>query len=195
MDFAQPISITPIEPGWYHYTFFWHEPMQIDFVTKSDIPAIKLSTDNAASILIRHVEIDLQTYPVLHWNWFIEQTIKSNRNEKYWWGDDHPARLVIFFQTGSGKKRSMEIVWGNKLKAGEYKYTSFSHHYVVRGGTDDLNKWIDEEVNLLQVYHTVWEDHTPAKVMAIGIFTDSDNTNSRTICYFSKITMHKHSTE
>lgn len=191
MDFAQPISIDPMEPGWYHYTFFWHKPMQIDFVTKSNVPAIKLSTDNSASILFRHVEIDLQTYPILRWSWLVEQAIESSRNEKFWWGDDHPARLVIFFQTDSGKKRSMEIIWGNKLKAGGYKYTSFSQHYVVRSGTEDLNKWLNEEVNLLKIYHSIWEDHTPIRVMAVGVFSDSDNTNGKTICYFSKVTMHK----
>ncbi|MEN8256858.1 MAG: DUF3047 domain-containing protein [Thermodesulfobacteriota bacterium] len=191
MDFSKPISINPIEPGWYHYTFFWHKPMGVDFVTKENVPAIRLNSNNSASIIIRHVDIDLDEYPFLSWNWFIEQPITSTKNEKFWWGDDHPARLVIFFQTDSGKKRSMEIIWGNRLKGGDYKYTSLSHHYVARGGTDDLNRWIHEEVNLLQIYHNIWPGPKPAKVMAIGIFTDSDNTNGKTTCYFGTVSMKK----
>src|SRR3990172_1517228 len=34
MDFSAPLSLDPIEPGWYHHKFFWHQPMTVEFVEK-----------------------------------------------------------------------------------------------------------------------------------------------------------------
>lgn len=187
MDFSTPLSLDPIEPGWYHRKFFWHQPMSIEFVTKENVPAIRLSTNDTASMLIRHVEISLEEYPRLSWSWFIEQPIPSELSEVTREGDDHPARLFITFQTLSGEKRSMEIVWGNRLKAGEYKYIGQFPHYVARGGNENTNRWFDEEVNLLEIYRHIWPDQELAKLMEIGLFCDSDDTNTRSVSYFGKV--------
>jgi hypothetical protein len=64
MDFSVPPSLDPISPGWAHRTFFWHGPVQIDFVQKEGLPAVKLRTEDTASMLVRHVNIPLRTYPM-----------------------------------------------------------------------------------------------------------------------------------
>jgi len=42
----------------------------------------------------------------------------------------------------------MEIIWGNKLKAGDYKYVDRFPHYVADGGDDKIGQWLREEVDL-----------------------------------------------
>ena len=46
-------------------------------------------------MLFRWVEVDLDRYPALSWNWFIEQPIASEIDELTVAGDDHPARLYL----------------------------------------------------------------------------------------------------
>lgn len=191
MDFSKKIRLDPIEPGWRHRAFFWHKPMHIEFVTKDNIPAIKLSTRDTASILIRYVDIKLKDYPKLSWQWYIEQPIESPIDEKTKEGDDHPARLFIGFKTISGEKRHMEIVWGNRLKSGEYKYIEGFPHYVARGGNENIKKWFNEEINLQEIYQTIWSDQSPARVFEIGLFCDSDNTDTQSVSYFANVVMQK----
>ncbi len=189
MDFSKPISLEPIESGWHHYKFFWHKPMKMEFVEKDNVLAIKITTNDTASMLSRYTEINLEEYPILCWKWYIEQPIESELDERTKQGDDHPARLFISFETLSGKKRNMEIVWGNKLKSGNYIYLDGFPHYVARGGNENIKKWFNEEINLLEIYRLIWKDKMSVNVINIGLFCDSDNTDSQSVSYFADIRM------
>ena len=81
----------------------------------------------------------------------------------------------------------MEIIWGNTLKAGDYKYIGQFPHYVAGGGDENTNRWFEEEVNLLEIYHKVWPDQRPAKMTEIGLFCDSDDTDTRSVSYFANV--------
>ena len=189
MDFSDPPSLDPMTPGWFHKTFFWHGPMDIEFLEKDGRAAVKLSTDDSASMLIRHVDIDLEAYPLLSWQWFIEQPIKSDTDEQTSNGDDHPARVSIIFETASEERRAMEIIWGNRMAGRDYKYINTFPHYVARGGDQNVGAWHDETINLLDIYRTIWSDQAPVNMTIIGLSCDSDDTDTRSIAYFADVHM------
>jgi len=190
MNFDSPISLDPIEPGWRHRTFFRHKPMTIEFVNKEGTPSIKLSTKNTASILSRYVDYELAEYPIFNWKWFIEKPIETDINESTRKGDDSAARFIFGFQTADDH-RSMEIIWGTKLHAGEYKYVGNYPHYVANGGVENAGKWFDEEINLLKIYETIWPDKKPARVTTISLFADTDETGAESIVYFGNVFIKK----
>lgn len=191
MDFSDPPALDPMTPGWFHRTFFWHGPMDIEFLEKDNRAAVKLSTDDSASMLIRHVDIDLEAYPLLSWQWFIEQPIRSDTDEQTSNGDDHPARFFIIFETASKERRAIEIIWGNRMAGGDYKYIGSFPHYVARGGDKNVGAWHDETINLLDIYRTTWSDRASVKVTIIGLFCDSDDTDTRSIAYFADVHMKR----
>jgi hypothetical protein len=59
-------------------------------------------------------------------------------------GNDHPARLFLRFLTDRGDKRAMEVIWGNRLKPGEYKYIGTFPHFVADAGDERVGHWLDE---------------------------------------------------
>jgi hypothetical protein len=63
-------------------------------------------------------------------------------------GDDHPARLFLRFVTDRGEKRAMEVIWGNRLKPGEYKYIGGFPHFVADAGKERTDRWLDEKIDL-----------------------------------------------
>ena len=75
----------------------------------------------------------------------------------------------------------MEIIWGNKLKAGDYKYVDRFPHYVADGGDDKIGQWLREEVDIQAVYRRIWPDGAATHLIDIAVFCDSDETHGHTV--------------
>jgi hypothetical protein len=119
--------------------------MTMAFAVKVGVPSMRFETHDSASMLFRHVDIDLVAYPMLAWRWYIELPIRSPLDERTREGDDHPARLFLRFATEGGEKRAMEVIWGNRLKPGEYKYIGGFPHFVADAGEERTGRWLDEK--------------------------------------------------
>ena len=194
MDFSQPLSLDPITPGWYHRQFKRHDAMDISFVVKDEKPSIRLATDDTASMLFRMVDIPIDEYPLLSWDWFIEQGIDAEFDEMTSDGDDHPARFFLTFQTSDDGQHHMEIVWGNdQLKAGDWKHLSYFFgrrsfpHYAANGGSDNIGKWFSEQVDMKSLFTELWGDASGVRLTELALFCDTDETDASSIAYFSDV--------
>lgn len=191
MDFSKPLPLDPPPVGWYHRTFWTRGPMQMRFAVKDGVPALRFETHATASMLFRHVDLDLAKYRFLVWRWYIEQPIESRLDERTREGDDQPARLFLVFRTATGEDRRMEIIWGNRLKAGDYKYIGGFPHYVADGGNGNIRRWRSETADLTKVYRHIWPDGAPARLVDIAIFCDSDDAHGHTVSYFADVKMRR----
>ena len=188
MDFTEPLPLDPLPDGWSYRTFWRHRPMDISFETKEGVPAIRLATHDTASMLFRHVDVALDVYPVLSWQWYIEKGIDSEIDELTREGDDHPARFYVVFEAPDGETHRMEIIWGNQaLRAGDYKVIGSFPHYVANGGRENAGRWHQEAVDLTEIYETLWGDPTGARMIDIAIFCDSDETGGETLAYMADV--------
>jgi hypothetical protein len=115
----------------------------------------------------------------------IEQPITSPLDENTREGDDHLARLFLVFWTATGQDRRMEIIWGNKLKAGTTNISEGFPHYVADGSNENIRQRRSEEVDLREIYRHTWPDGVPAHRIDIAIFCDSDETHGHTVRYFA----------
>jgi hypothetical protein len=198
MDFRQPLALDPLPDGWHHRTFFRTEPMQISFVSKQGRPSIRLATHHAGSMLYRFTDLSLDRYPMLAWDWFVEQPIASDADETTKAGDDHPARLYLKFRSAEGEAHAMEIIWGNrKLRAGDWKYlesfwsrSSFPH-YVARGGDENAGRWHDEKLDLRVLYRKHWGEARGASLQEVALFCDTDATGAQSVAYFSAVRVER----
>ena len=73
----------------------------------------------------------------------------------------------------SGDTHFMEVIWGNQLKAGDYKYIDRFPHYVANGGKENIGRWHQEEIDLGSIYAELWGDPATARVIRLGLFCDS----------------------
>ena len=193
MDFSEPLPIDPVPNGWWHRKFLFSSPMDISFEVKDERPSIKLSTNHSASMLFRYVDIALDQYPILSWDWFVEKGITSDISELTEEGDDHPARLFLAFESATGESHRMEIIWGNReLRKGDWKHLQFSEnfsfpHYVANGGEANIGRWHSEQNNLTELYSELWGDPSGARLLEIALFCDTDGTGAESIAYFSNV--------
>jgi len=187
MDFSQPMPLDPPPQGWWHRKFLTRAPMDMSFQRMEGEHGLRLATDNSASMLFRFVEVDLGRYPLLAWRWLIENPIDTDEDELTRAGDDHPARLFVGFSNAENDRRALEIIWGNELSAGDYKYIGTFPHYVANGGNANVGQWYDEEINLLDIYQELWPDDVDPRITDIGLFCDSDETNDDSVAWFSYV--------
>ena len=172
MDFGRSFQLDWLPAGWRHRKFWTRTPMTRAFTVKDGVPSMRFATDDSASMLFRHVDIDLADYPMLAWRWYIELPIHSPLDERTREGDDHPARLFLRFATDRGEKRAMEVIWGNRSKPGEYKYIGGFPHFVADAGDERIGRWLDERIDLAHVYAEIWKDAAPAHLVDIAVFCD-----------------------
>ncbi len=198
MDFSTPLDLDALPEGWSHRTFWRHDPMDISFIAKDGRAAIRLATNDTASMLFRQIDVPIDGYPVLSWEWLIEQGIDVEHDEMTAAGDDHPARLYLSFESASGDSHAMEIIWGNqKLGAGDWKHLAFLFgliefpHYVANGGAANVGRWHRERVDLREIHRELWGDPTGARLTELALFCDTDETGASSVAYFGPITVRQ----
>ena len=191
MDFQRPFPLDPPPAGWYHRTFWTRAPMQMSFADKDGVAALRMATRGSASMLFRHVDVDLATYPILAWRWFIEVPIRSPADERTRAGDDHPARFFLVLRTPGGEEHKMEIIWGNRLHRGDYKFIDGFPHYVADGGLENIARWRNEEIDLLAIYRHLWPESAPPHLIDLALFCDSDETDTSSVSYVADVEVRR----
>lgn len=146
---------------------------------------------DAASGLIRKIEIDPKAYPVISWSWKIDHTVRKG-NERAKAGHDFAARLYVVFPRGFfSRTRAIEYVWGNAMRKGEVLRNPYSNNVVmiaVDAGDDLAGHWTFHKRNYAEDYRAAFGEEAP-KVGAIAIMTDSDNTHESATGYYGDITV------
>ena len=188
MDFGA-LELEPLSEGWHHYKFVRHKPMSLSVVSEDGRTVLRAQTNDTASMLFRHTDVPLMTHPFLTWEWRIDEAIDSPLDESTPAGDDHPARFFLELRDESGSdKKYLEIIFGNSLLAGDYKYLKQFPHYVARGGDDAVGDWHSEVVDLRAVYAKAFgSDAEGMRLTELAIFCDSDNTNTSSLAFFNDV--------
>jgi len=205
-------SITPT--GWIPLNFDSIDSKTAYYLTRDKGKVIFKAVSNAsASGYINKLSIDPEEFPILSWQWKIDNLIdKANINTKD--GDDYPARLYVTFEYDIERLSGWEsfkvelyksihgvypplavlnYVWDNKQPVGyatPNAYTKRVQMLVIQSGKKNVGKWVNQEVNLYQDYKRVFGE-TPLKITAIAIMTDSDNTGESATAYYGDIVLKK----
>lgn len=166
------------------------------------------SGSSASAIRFIH-EFDVYRYPIAKWRWKVDNVYaRGNLREKA--GDDYPLRVYIMFkydpaqasfaeqlQYGLAKmvygayppQSSLNYIWANRAEEQGIHpspYTDKARLLVLRAGTAEVGRWVEEEVNLLEDYRRAFGTEPPATA-TIAIMNDSDNTGEAATSYVDYI--------
>ena len=170
---------------------------------------LKADSRASASGLIKRIEINPRTYPILSWRWKIEGVVPSGdvrRKDR----DDYAARIYVNFafdpetaglwervQYGTYKtlhgeyppKASLNYIWAAGLEKGgsiASPYSRRSMMIAVESGAAAVGRWRTEERNVLQDYRDLFGEEPPM-IQGIAIMTDTDNTGESAVAYYDDI--------
>lgn len=183
-----------------------------ELVRDGERVVIKASSDASASGLTKEVRIDPKEFPVVRWQWKVDNLLKTSdvtRKD----GDDYPARLYITFEYDAdkvsfGKKLkykagqvlfgdipigAINYVWERKAPVGaviDNAYTDFVKMVVVESGPQKVGVWTDESRNIYEDYTKAFGEEPPL-INGVAIMSDTDNTKERVTAYYGDIVFLK----
>jgi len=183
--------------GWWMVSYFTVPPTQYSKVGKEIIKAESLG---ARSSLFKKIEERKKNFPILSWRWKVSNVVRSaieTRKDRF----DAAARVMVVFGKAGGFRGfggepsgiKIEYIWASRLPRGDL----FDHPveksckvFVLESGEGKAGKWVYEERNIRKDFKTVFGAE-PEGILAIGIQTDTDQSNERVTTYYSEPILRK----
>lgn len=134
--------------------------------------AIHLHTRDDVSILQKNAVMPLTAGTTLSWQWKVDK-LPSPVSENHVPTHDYIS-IAVEFDNG----RDLTFYWSRDLAEGTHFHCPLpgwhdrETHVVVRSGTDELGKWLNEEKNVMEYYRKVIGGEMPkriTKVWLIGV--------------------------
>jgi len=174
---------------------------------------LKAVSNASASAIYREIDLDPSEFHVFSWRWKVEDVLKKG-NARIKEGDDFAARVYVTFAYEPEKAsffekveyrvlksiykvpppgNALNYVWANRLKKGEAvknPYTSKSIMVAVESGPDMGGVWKSEKRDIYDDYVKFFHEKPP-RISGVVVMTDSDNTGSFAIGYYSDIFFKK----
>jgi hypothetical protein len=199
--------------GWKTVTYFNTSPTSYQVVKYRDKYILKAESIGTSSSLFKEVEADLNDYPIISWRWKISNVIRQaietreDRNDSsarvivvfrsepeeisLWYGLEYLVQKIIRRNEPVGSR--IEYIWGNKIQKGQIvdnPSVKRSKVIVVESGEKKANLWIREKRNLLDDYRVAF-GADPQGILALGIQTDTDQSNEGVTAYFGEFFLRK----
>jgi hypothetical protein len=194
--------------GWEPLRFRGLRPTSYELAEYDGRLVVRAESNASSSGLVRRGRIDLDEYPVIEWNWKVENLIeKGDVTRKD--GDDYPARIYVMFDYplrnlswvqrnliratriiyGRVPSRAISYVFANREEPGlvtENPYTDLVTMVVVDSGPDNAGVWRTYRRNIMEDYRTIYGEDPPP-IEAVAIMTDSDDTGESALSWYGDI--------
>ena len=150
---------------------------------------LQARSNGTASGLVYQTEYSPQEYPILSWQWKVDNII-SQGDSRTKSGDDYAARIyVVFPHWFFPKTKTINYIWANQLAKGSFQlnpYTSNAMMVAVESGAEQAGQWVRVRRNLVEDYRRAFGEDPP-DVGAIAIMTDTDNTGESVVAWYGDI--------
>ena len=175
--------------------------------------AVQATADNSASGLVHRLDLDPQHYPLLNWQWKIEDLIKSadNRTKQF---EDSPVRVVVSFDGDLDKLpldermffdnmrlltrqqlpyATLMYIWENRAPRNSVLpnlHTSRIKMIVAESGREKVGAWQDITRNVVEDFRKAFGEE-PGRITAIAVMTDTDNTGENAHAWYGDIVFRR----
>ena len=176
---------------------------------------LKVEADNSYGNLVHTMHAAASERTTVAWRWRVDKLI-DEADLRVRAGEDSAAKLCLFFafdaaklpfgertklamaQSVSGQEVPTETlcyVWDNKLPPDTGLVSVFTKRIrfiVLESGAAHLGQWVAQKRNVGADYQRMFGDESGGKfpeITGVAVAADADNTHSRSLAYFSDITL------
>jgi hypothetical protein len=200
--------------GWRPWTLSrFKKSTEYKLVDTDGRTAVQANATSSASGLVHKLDIDPQQYPLLSWQWKVENLIKSadNTTKQY---EDSPVRVVVSFEGDVDKLplddrmffdnvrlltrqqlpyATLMYIWENRAPRDSVLpnlHTSRIKMIVADSGRDNVGEWQDVTRNVVEDYQRAFGE-APGRITAIAVMTDTDNTGEYAQAWYGDIVFRR----
>lgn len=175
---------------WKHKSFSGDTDYSVVYDVQIQRDVVRANSNQAASGLFFEKKIDLEKTPWMSWSWRIEK-FPDVGNEKTKSGDDFAARVYVVAQDGWTflNAKAISYVWSSQSHTNDVWANPFARSSAMMlavRGSEDGDGWITEKRNIKADLQKLFGKDI-RYIKAIAIMTDTDNSSSSAISYFSDI--------
>jgi hypothetical protein len=177
--------------GWRLISYFATPPTQYSRAGKGIIKAESLGS---RASLFKEIGENKKNSSVLSWKWKISNVVHSaieTRKDRF----DAAARVMVVFGREGGFRGfggepsgfKIEYIWTSHLQRGhifDHPGEKYCKVFVLESGEGKAGQWVYEERNIRKDYKAAFGEE-PESVLAIGIQTDTDQSNEKVTAYYS----------
>jgi hypothetical protein len=203
---------TPLPADWLGWGLrSGKRPTEYRLVDNGGTTVLEAYADGAASGFYRRVRVDPRRQSMLEWSWRAERLLPG-ADLRVGAREDSVARLVISFHGDTGKldfedRAKLRLakvfageplpfamliyVWSNQIPvetALPSPQIDRIRMVVVEKGGAHLGQWRHYRRNILEDYRRAFGEE-PGDIVAVGMLTDSDNTQQVARSYYGDITL------
>jgi len=154
---------------------------------------LRVHSMGSASALWRKVEVPTVDSPTLSWRWRVEMSLDHIEDERRRRSDDYAARVGVMFDGEAFERdtRALMYVWSGREDVGSVYPSPFSKNIatiVVRSGDSRKGDWLEERRDVRLDYERFFGE-APAKITAVALIVDTDNTDSETTAWFDDLSL------
>lgn len=197
---------------WEHYVLPTKRATQFSANRRHGRDSMKAQAQSSASMLRRKLRIEPEALGSVQFSWLVERVIpKANMALSH--ADDSPVRVVLVFE-GDRSKFSMRnamlsemahAISGEPLPYATLVYSWCVHctvgeviksprtdrirTKVIEAGEQSLGAWKDYERDIKADFEVVFGE-PPGALIAVGVMTDADNTDSDATAWYGPLKLH-----
>jgi hypothetical protein len=173
--------------------------------------AIRATAKSSASGIQAKLNVDLKEKQTIAFSWYADCLIEGADNTEKT-TEDSPLRIVLSFDGDKDSLSAKEqrfhdraklltgrdlpfttlmYIWENQKAVDTVitnPHTSTIKKIVITSGAKDLKKWVAFKRNIVDDYRLAFGT-SPGRLIGIALMSDTDNTGTNIIAYYSDITL------
>ncbi len=143
---------------------------------------LRASVPGKAVQIVKRKKWDPRRYPLLRWRWRVKKLPKGG-NERIPAHNDSAAGVYVGNVQSVIHFTSLKYVWSTTLPVGTRFRRDKTAYIVLRSGTKDLGKWVEETVDVAADYEELFGER-PESFSGIGLLSDGDDTASHVEAHY-----------
>ena len=153
---------------------------------------LDVESEKTSSLLLKEANMSVESRPHLSWEWKVVKFPAGKSNQEFGVGkdSDYGARVYAIFKGLTPfTSDTIQYIWADHFEAGTYRTSPFANHIkllVVESGPSS-GKWVKETRDIIKDYEMLFGKKPKTPLHAVGIMSDSDNTETSSHAQFRNI--------
>ncbi|MBI4430142.1 MAG: DUF3047 domain-containing protein [Candidatus Omnitrophica bacterium] len=164
-----------------------------EMIREDEMLVLDVESSGTSSLLLKEANVSMLNRPHLTWEWKVLAFPAEKENKEFGVkrDSDYGARVYAIFKGLTPfTSETIQYIWDDHFPAGTHRASPAAGHIkllVVRSGLPQGDGWAKETRDIFKDYEMLFGRKPSSSLHAVGIMSDSDNTDSSSHAQFRNV--------